>query len=168
MPNNQLTSIKAIINQAQLFIKNKMDQHVGYLTPPNGLINLRNGEIRAFQAEDFITQTLSVSYDQNIDTKVIDDFVFEILGNNQGNYEYLRWIIGYAIQGNPKHKLLVHLYGPNGNNGKSLFLKVLKQSLGFYSCDMSTDLFKDTKVVPNPALLAVKSRRQSFQKHQQE
>jgi len=59
-------------------------------------------------------------------------------------YDFIRWMIGYAVQGNPVRKLFFMLYGKHGNNGKSLFLNTLGNVMGMYSSAMKRTIVFDS------------------------
>jgi putative DNA primase/helicase len=136
-----------------------MNNHPSYLAAKNGLIDLKTGTLYNFEARHCITQTLNVDFDPNANTQHIEDFVFEILGSNHENYDYFRWLIGYLLQGIPKRKVLVHLFGHNGNNGKSLLLKLLRKVLGCYSVTMQPSVFQKQNNGANPQILETKNAR---------
>lgn len=105
------------------------DVHPGYLSVANGMLNLTTLELRPARAQDNITRKLKTAFKANADYGIWDKFVWDITSSPEGNqrdvYEYLRWMIGYALQGNPKEKMFFFLLGEKGSNGKSLFLNTI-------------------------------------------
>ena len=156
-------NLSVIINQARLTSKTfeeDMNNHSYFLAARNGLIDLNTGTLHNFEARHYIiTQTLNVDFDPNANTQSIENFVFEILGGNKENYDYFRWLLGYILQGKPKRKILVFLYGPKGNNGKSILLKLLRKVLGCYSVTLQPSVFQKQNDGANPQILRTKNAR---------
>lgn len=117
-----------------------MDYHPHFLSCKNGMVNLYTGELRKAVPDDNITKTLDIEYDENEDSSLFDDFVKEITSNEEGpceeTYNYLRWCIGYALQGNPTKKIFILLHGPHGFNGKSMLVNTISDILNYYSSPM--------------------------------
>jgi putative DNA primase/helicase len=65
-------------------------------------------------------------------------------GEDESLYEYLRWSIGYSLQGNPVKKMFFIFYGEKGYNGKSLFLNTIKNVLGYYAVAMDKSVVVNT------------------------
>lgn len=136
--NNILKFAKPIINDS--FFGEKKDIHPSFLSCKNGMIDLCSGNLRPAVPEDNITKTLETSYDINADTSIFEKFVKEITsdinGYNEEKYDYFRYLMGYALHGNPIKKIFIILYGPYGNNGKSLVMSVINNVLEHYSVTM--------------------------------
>lgn len=118
----------------------KKDEHPGMLSCFNGMVNLCTGELRPAVPDDNITKCLSTGYDINADTSIFENFVRDITadisGRNDEIYNYLRWLMGYAMHGNPIKKLFVIFYGPWGNNGKSMLMNTIMKVLEHYAESM--------------------------------
>ena len=109
------------------------DIHPHFLSCKNGMIDLYSGDIRAAVPDDNITKCIDLNYDIDADSSVFDAFVRQITstesGENQEMYDYLKWFIGYAMQGSPKKKLFIIMYGEKGFNGKSLLMNTISDVL---------------------------------------
>lgn len=118
--------------------------HPNFLSCKNGMVDLVSGELRLAVPEDNITQSLDTEYNPNADSSDFDNFVKQITSNENGAnpelYDYLKFCLGYALQGNPKKKLFLLLYGPYGFNGKSLLLNTISDVLDFYSVNMDSSV----------------------------
>jgi P4 family phage/plasmid primase-like protien len=124
-----------------------IDIHPGFLSCKNGMVDLRTSELRPAVPDDNITKTLETEYDINADSSLFEKFVREITsditGENIEKYNYFRWLIGYTLTGNPIKKIFIILYGPHGNNGKSLVMSVINNVLDFYSVTMDKSVVLD-------------------------
>lgn len=142
MIQNIVRFIKPLIRDTE-FSKIK-DIHPHFLSVKNGMIDLFSGELRHAVPEDNITRTIDTSYDPKADSTDFDNFVREITsdenGKNEEMYDYLRWCLGYACQGNPKKKMFMILYGPHGFNGKSLLLNTISDILMHYAVAMDSSV----------------------------
>jgi putative DNA primase/helicase len=120
------------------------DIHPHFLACNNGMVDLISGEVRPFVLEDNVTRTLEMDYNEDADSSLFDNFVKQITSNESGEqpdlYNYLKWCLGYALQGRPTKKLFIILYGPHGYNGKSLLLNTISSVLGDYSTTMNNSV----------------------------
>jgi P4 family phage/plasmid primase-like protien len=121
------------------------DIHPRFFACNNGLVCLRTGAIRHFIPEDNITKKLKVSYKPDANYELLENLIADIMRNSDGHkdpimYDYFKWIIGYCLQGDPKKKLFVILYGEKGNNGKSLLINTISQVIQHYSVEIENSV----------------------------
>jgi P4 family phage/plasmid primase-like protien len=135
---NILKFVKPLILDAQ-FEKIK-DIHPYLMSVRNGVIDLKTGLLRACVPEDNMTKRLDIIYDNSARTDEFDTFVRQITSSETGEdldlYNYLKWALGYAMQGAPVKKMFFILYGEKGYNGKSMILNTIKGILGYYAVAM--------------------------------
>jgi len=138
-------NLKAILNFVipditdKRFLKDK-DIHPYFIACKNGLVDLRTNKIRNFLPEDNITRRLEVSYNPEADCSDFEKFVRDITNNSEDMYNYLRWAIGYALQGKPNRKIYFILWGERGYNGKSLLLNTISEILSDYCKSMDSSV----------------------------
>ena len=136
--NNVLKFFQPLTRDTQ-FLSIK-DQHPHFLSCKNGMVNLYTGELRNAVPADNITKTINLEYNQDITNEDFDNFVREITSSIEGEreevYNYLRWLIGYAVQGDPCKKMFIILHGNHGFNGKSLLMNTISNILDYYSSPM--------------------------------
>jgi P4 family phage/plasmid primase-like protien len=144
--------IRPVLNFFKPFIK---DEHFGsiknihphFISAKNGMICLKTGNLRLAVPGDNITCTLDTNYNENADTELFDNFIIQITSTESGidyeMYNYIKWTIGYSIQGNPNKKLFFVLYGPHGYNGKSMLLNTINDVLEFYTVSMDKSVVLD-------------------------
>lgn len=135
---NILKFLKPLLNDDEFDKIKDINPHL--LSCKNGVVDLKTGILRPCVPEDNMTKSLDVSYDENANSSDFANFVKSMTASEQGPdddlYNYVRWAVGYALQGNPIHKIFFILYGEKGYNGKSLFLNTIKNVLGFYAVTM--------------------------------
>lgn len=123
----------------QFFMRDK-DRHPNLLSVKGAVVDLKTGIPRSCEPADLITKCLDISYDINANSDDWDSFVRQITSSEEGPdeelYNFMRWSIGYAAQGNPIKKIFYVFYGEMGYNGKSLFLNTIKNVLQFYAVAM--------------------------------
>lgn len=138
MHTSILKFTKPIINDS--FFSDIKDIHPNRLSCKNGMVNLVTGELSPAVPDDNITKTLETDYDVNADSSLFENFVRDITASESGRdpemYDYLRWLLGYAMHGNPVEKIFIILYGPHGNNGKSVLMSMIRNVLEGYSATM--------------------------------
>lgn len=149
---NDGVMLKSIMNFIRPLIRDSefskiKDIHPHFLSCKNGMVDLFSGELRPSVPEDNITKCIDTEYDENADSTDFDNFVREITSNENGKndecYDFLKWCIGYGMQGNPKRKMFLILYGPHGYNGKSLMLNTISDVLMYYSVSMDNSVVLD-------------------------
>jgi P4 family phage/plasmid primase-like protien len=143
--NNIFKFIRPLIRDSD-FSKIK-DIHPYLLSCKNGMVDLVTGELRLSVPEDNITKSLEIDYIPDANDSEFDEFVKQITSTEKGLsedlYNFFRWCIGYSMQGSPKKKIFIILYGPHGFNGKSLVMNTIKDILEFYAISMDSSVVLD-------------------------
>ncbi len=127
--------------------KNTINKHPYRLSCKNGIVDLKTGILRPAVPDDNITETLDLEYDEDVDYTDFDTFIVDITSTPDGPdkiiYNYLKWVLGYTIQGVPKEKKFFIFYGVHGYNGKSILVNIIKETLGrLYTGEMEDSVFK--------------------------
>jgi putative DNA primase/helicase len=127
-----------------------LDRDPWLLNVRNGTLNLKTGELHPHGREDRITKLAPVEYDRNAEAPTWRNFLQSIMGDNLGLMTFLQKAVGYTLTGSTREQCLFILYGLGGN-GKSTFLETIKELLGDYAQDTSTETFmlKKNQVIPN-------------------
>jgi P4 family phage/plasmid primase-like protien len=105
----------------------------------NGLVDLRNGELKGRPSpDDLITQMCHLEYDPCADTgpaiKLFKDyFPVEAYLDQEDVVAFLQQFLGYSLSMETNLQMALFAYG-NGSNGKSLLLEVLDKVLGKEIC----------------------------------
>ncbi len=122
------------------------------LGTPDGVVNLRTGELRPAATGDFITKQTAVSPTQGVPSVWLKT-LGELTGESPEMVRYLQQICGYALTGDTREQALFFIYGPGGN-GKSVFLNTVASLFGDYSRTASMDTFSASKTDRHPTELA--------------
>ncbi|HEX3038169.1 MAG TPA: phage/plasmid primase, P4 family [Oscillospiraceae bacterium] len=109
----------------------QMDIHKSLLCTPNGIINLRTGELIQHDREKYITKITNTEYTDKIDHPLWDKFLDDIFNGDKDLIRYIQKAVGYSLTGSTQEQCAFFCYG-EGNNGKSTFIDVITNMLGDY------------------------------------
>jgi len=105
----------------------------------NGVIDLKTGELLPPRREYMISKLCSVNYDPAAKCPRWIRFIEEIFAGNVDLIRFVKKMVGYWLTGIVSEKCFFILLGESGDNGKTVFIKVLIQLLGDYGIDMPMD-----------------------------
>lgn len=120
--------------------KDEWDTDRDVIAAPNGVIDLRTGELRDGQPGDRITKSVSVAYDPDAKCPRWERFVEEIFADHPDIAPYLQRLLGYGLTGHTSEHVFAVLYG-QGSNGKSTLLTALNEILGEHAATVPFDMF---------------------------
>jgi putative DNA primase/helicase len=121
------------------------------LNTPDGVVNLRTGQMRAQRPEDYMTKCTTVS--PGADCPKWKKFLEEVTGENKELKNYLQRVGGYCLTGVTDEQELYFFYG-TGRNGKSVFLKTIATILGDYHRASSIETFTVSQSDRHPTEVA--------------
>lgn len=107
----------------------KLDTHHHLLNCLNGTVDLRTGEIREHNPDDWITQLAPTRYSPAADCPGFKQFLIDILDEERATF-LQRWA-GYCATGETREQKVVLHIGPGGN-GKGTFFRLITAALGSY------------------------------------
>ena len=122
-----------------------------WLNTPDGVVNLRTGDISDHYPEYLLTKMTAVGPggDCPLWHKVLD----RITGRDVELQRYLARVFGYAITGATSEHALFFCYG-NGANGKSVVLNTVSNIMGDYAKAAPIETFTVSKFERHPTDLA--------------
>jgi putative DNA primase/helicase len=109
------------------------------LNVKNGTLNLRTGELGAFDRSHHITKMAPVEYSDTAECPQWLTFLDRIFQGDQGLIRFVQKMAGICLTGSIEEQVFFILYG-KGANGKSTLLNVLESLLGEYAATVSPDL----------------------------
>lgn len=107
----------------------EVDVFSSLLGAPNGIINLKTGEICPFQPNFLVTQRVKPTYEPQATCPRWIQFLKEVFGQDSDVLDYIQKLVGYTLTGETTLQQMWMLVG-DGSNGKSTFLRVLMEMLG--------------------------------------
>lgn len=105
---------------------------------PNGVLDLRSGELRAAKLEDLISKRTGVAYIPGAPAPRWRQFISEVTCADPELEGFLQRAIGYSLTGRTGEQVFFFLYG-DGANGKGTLVKVLQRALGDYAATLKTE-----------------------------
>src|SRR6516165_5444284 len=127
----------------------------GYLLgTPAGSVDLRTGELREAQPDDFITKATAVAPAETADCPRWMQFLHEATNGDQGLIDFLQQFAGYALTGDIKQHALLFVYG-DGGNGKGVFLNTIANVMADYAVAAAMETFVSSSTDKHPTDLAM-------------
>jgi putative DNA primase/helicase len=125
----------------------------------NGVVDLRNGELREGRPSDGVTLQAGVGFDPAAQCPRWLQFMEEITAGDAAQVSFLQRAVGYSLTGITTEQALFLCYG-TGANGKGTFTNTLQLVLGDYAWNMpfTTIELRDRAAIPND-LAALVDRR---------
>lgn len=99
---------------------------------PNGVVDLRTGELLPEDRNILMTLDTGVKYNPQATCPRWEKFLVEIFGDDPIMIEYIHRAVGYALTGLTTEQAVFLLVG-EGSNGKSVFLSTIQHILGEYA-----------------------------------
>jgi len=126
-------SLKRFAVKADAFDQNPM-----LLNVLNGTFELKTGELRPHDQRDRITKICPVEYREDALCPTWLAFLDRIFNGNADLIGFVQRAIGYSLTGSTQEQCFLLLWG-EGSNGKSTMLELLRDVLGDYADNASTD-----------------------------
>lgn len=127
----------------------------------NGTINLKTGELKPHDLNDYITFLIDIDYETNAASDLWDNFLLRIFENNTELIKYIQKSFGYAITGNQDEQSLWFFCG-SGANGKTTLTGVIRDILGDYATEIDPLAFaidKNARTGPNESIASLYNKR---------
>jgi putative DNA primase/helicase len=155
--------IHAMLDMAKpelAMIPEALDADPMTLNCPNGLLDLRNGELLRHTPGDMVSKVTGTEYKPGAERIAWERFLTEIFAGKADLIRFIQKAVGYSLTGDTREQCFFILYG-EGANGKSTFLETLAYALGDYAGTASPETFLATKQPKNVGddLAALKGRR---------
>jgi putative DNA primase/helicase len=116
----------------------QLDTNPFLLGVRNGTFDLKTGTLREPERGDMITKVAGCEFDPGATCPRWLAFLDRIMDGDVAMITYLRSLVGYTLSGDTSGQMLVLLYG-TGQNGKSIFLEVVRDLLGDYGMSLRTE-----------------------------
>ena len=100
----------------------------------NGTLHLDTGKFTEHISSDLLTKKSSVAYEPSAHSKRWNNFISEIMSNDQERALFLQKVFGYALSGDTHHECMSILYGATTRNGKGTLCESVLKVFGSYGC----------------------------------
>lgn len=134
---------------------------------PNGVIDLRTGELRPGKAEEYILNAIATEYDASLLEK--DDpcpetnaFLLRSMDGEQELVDFIWRLLGYGLVTERRDHIFTIFWGEHGRNGKDTLIKLVTHVLGqTLSGDVPVEMFLQMQQTrnssaPSPDVLALR------------
>ncbi len=152
----KLEACAKILESRLVVAKSELDRDPWLFNVANGTIDLRSGDLRGHDRDDFITQMSDIEFDWDAKAPTWETFLSTAMRGSMPMRLYLQRLVGYTLTGTTTEHVLVFHYGHTGSNGKSTFLTALRTLMGDYGCSAPRSLLFEAKngAEPHPTELA--------------
>lgn len=118
------------------------DRDERLLGTPEGVVNLRTGEMRGGRPDDLISKVTLVSPSDDAECPEFDAFIGFALDGNADNIAFLDRYLGYCLTGLTCEEFLLFLYGRAGA-GKGTLTKTVMNIMHQYAKAVPIEMFTD-------------------------
>jgi putative DNA primase/helicase len=149
----KLRRAQAVLTYAQAYLKvtaRQWDRHSWLLACPNGVLDLRTGELHSGRPEDYLRTSIPTAW-RGLETPAPrwERFLQEVFEDREQAQRteliaFLQRLLGYGITGAVHEHVFGVLYGAEGRNGKDTIQHALNCTLGELSSAISKDVLLDT------------------------
>jgi putative DNA primase/helicase len=121
------------------------------LNTPDGVIDLRTGELRAHLPDDYMTRITAVAPGGYCPLWI--KFIDRVTDHDQELAAFLQRMLGYALTGSTKEHGMFFLYG-TGGNGKGVLLNTIASIIADYHTTAPIETFTAAQIERHPTELA--------------
>ena len=121
------------------------------LNTPDGVVDLRSGQLRPHRAADYMTKVTRVG--PRGDCALFLAFLERIMGGDEALIAYLKRAFGYCLTGDTSEQALFFAHGV-GQNGKTVLMSTVSGILGDYCQATPIETFTESKADRHPTELA--------------
>jgi len=137
-------------DSASSTVSGQWDTEARYLGVGRGLVDLCTGRQVEPRPEMLVRFHTQVSWKPGVDAPAWGAFLEQTLGQHEGLPQFVQRAVGYSLAGQPVEQVWFLLHG-KGANGKSVFLRVLREVFGEHAAVIPFTCLeaRNTATVPN-------------------
>lgn len=140
----------------------QLDADPWLLNTPTGTLDLRTGQLRPHDQRDLITKITAGAWNPRAECPTWEKFLGTVFADDQDLIGYVQTAVGYSATGHVVERVMFLCYGETGSNGKSTFLETIRDVLGDYADEASSELFLSTRWGQEPTGLIAGLRGRRF------
>lgn len=152
---DKLLQMTRRIRDPLVVLPNQIDQQHYIKACPNGVIDLRTGELRPGKPEEYILNAIVTEYDPELLRK--DDpcpetnrFLLSSMDGDQELVDFIWRLLGYGLITERRDHIFTIMWGEHGRNGKDTLIKLVTHVLGqALSGDAPVEMLLQTQQVRN-------------------
>jgi putative DNA primase/helicase len=143
----------ARVDQRVAVTSDMWDRDQFLLGTPDGVVDLRTGELREPDPADMVSKSTAVAPAPRADCPRFIAFLHEACGGDAELVAFLQRWFGYSLTGDVREQQLVFFVG-DGGNGKSVLINTIRGLMGAYSANAAMDSFVESYGAKHPADMA--------------
>lgn len=155
------------IRDPLLVLPKQIDKQHYVKACPNGVIDLRTGELRPGRSEEYILNAVATEYDQAL-LQVPDPcpetnlFLLRSMDGDQELVDFIWRLLGYGLITERRDHIFTVFWGEHGRNGKDTLIKLVTHVLGqTLSGDVPVEMFLQMQQTrnssaPSPDVLSLR------------
>lgn len=124
--NGNVTGTMALYSSRAYIATEEIDAHPDLLNCPNGIVDLRTGELMPHDPAKHITHCTRYEYDPDADQSFWVNWLNETVGEELA--AWLQVAVGYTLTGHTSEECMFYVYGPT-RAGKGTFTETLMHLL---------------------------------------
>lgn len=136
--NRAKTSMVKELQHRAPILPNQLDTDSMAFNTPNGVLNLRNGELINHEPHLYISKISTTEYTETADCPEWTKFLDDIFAGDPELIRYIQKAIGYSLTGSTAEQCAFFCYG-TGRNGKSTFLDAISEIIGDYATNIQPE-----------------------------
>lgn len=152
---DKLLQMTRRIRDPLVVLPKQIDQQHYVKACPNGVIDLRTGELRPGKPEEYILNAIVTEYDPELLRK--DDpcpetnrFLLSSMDGDQELVDFIWRLLGYGLITERRDHIFTIMWGEHGRNGKDTLIKLVTHVLGqTLSGDAPVEMLLQTQQVRN-------------------
>ncbi len=155
------------IETPMMILPKEIDKHYYKLSCPNGVIDLRTGDLTHGNPKDYLLKACITPFNKDLffvedPCPEVNAFLLRSMDGNQDLVNFIWRILGYGIIRDRKDHIFPIFWGEHGRNGKDTLIKLITKVLGLdLSGDIPVEMFLQTtqtrnSSAPSPDILALR------------
>ena len=164
---DKLLQILRRIRDPLVVLPKQIDQQHYVKACPNGVIDLRTGELRPGRPDEYILNAIVTEYDPELLRKEdpcpeTNRFLLSSMDGDQELVDFIWRLLGYGLITERRDHIFTIMWGEHGRNGKDTLIKLVTHVLGqALSGDVPVEMFLQMQQTrnssaPSPDVLALR------------
>lgn len=164
-----LLSCASTIDDPLYIHAEKLDKQPYLWACPNGVVDLRTGELSDGTPDQYILNACPVEWKELSEpSPIFMEFLHSCFDGDAEMVDYILRLIGYGLLGVRNDHIWVIFHGPRGRNGKDTLMKIIRKVMGSaLAIKISTAMllqqtFQRSSSQPEPDIMALRGARVAF------
>ena len=163
-----LLECAATIDEPLCVTDQELDKQEYLLACPNGVIDLRTGELSPGRPEQYILNACPTEWKGLNPSKKFMDFLHSCFDGDPAMVTYILRLLGYGLLGNRDDHIWVIFHGPRARNGKDTLMKIIFNVLGHSlaikipTAMLLQQTFQRSGSQPEPDIIALRGAKMAF------